>query len=251
MGETTKCKAQLTGGVLDMWRQVPKFCLAEAVAIAVLLSGCPSPPPTSVSGTAKETSVPPKVPGPPRAVIVVDVSASTMKYRKEIYQTVRMFLDEFNRDQEADLVFIRLDHAPEAVLQFNNARVSEAELKQFEAVFATTGPEGAGTDQVTAMELALDYARPTDRQPEDVLLLWFSDMIVDDPAGRRGAFRKWDSFDWSNLKEAGVSSSCFYFVNHQMAKALSAKAAAAGVKALFVEPQSMLSDLHHGRVMLP
>jgi len=230
-------------------------CLSAAVpAIALLFTlGCPSPPPPTGSAGAPtgSASPPPKEPGPPRAIIVVDVSASNMKFRSDIYKTVRLFLHGFARDQETDLLFVKLDHEPKLELQFNEARVSEPELTEFEAEFSKDGPEGGGTDQVGAMQLVLDYAQPTDRQPEEVNVLWFSDMIVDSPRGKTGAFQGWDEFDWAAAQSSGVRAWRFYFVEHATAVDLSARARATGLDALFVEPPSMLNDLKQGRVQLP
>jgi len=221
--------------------------LLLATVALLVLTGCPPPPETDMdAGGVPELPL-----GPPRAVIVVDVSRSTIEYRDDIFRTVRLFLVQLQNEGDFDLSFIRLDQAPKEELHFTGANFSENELVKFEEVFSSSGPAGGGTDQVGAMRLALEYAQPQDVKPAFVKLLWFSDMHADDPTGRGGAFPKWGDFDWSEVSSAGIESAVFYYAAHEMALELAPQARAAGVDAVFIEPAQMENDLETGNVMLP
>lgn len=223
---------------------------------------------TPSTSTAAKQVAEPEV-GPARAVVVIDCSESVISKFPMIKEAVEIFCQQAARNREFDLAVIRLDSFPMDPLVVKNSEFTEERWNSMLKTFSETEGVGKGTDQVTAMKKAVEAAQGDgDAVPEAVVLLYFSDMIVDQPSGSRGQFRGWDQFEWGKLNEANISDATFYVIRMANPKAdshsravyrqqeetisqLKSKAKAAQVNARFIYDRVLEDELAKGRFKGP
>jgi len=237
-------------------KRLPVFILglASLATLALLLSGCAR---MLDSGSGQEG---PEV-GPPRAIIVIDASRSVLGNWDLIQQAVQTFVKRFQMERDTDLVIIRLDSRPRVVQKVAESRTTAKQWEEFQNEFKEPDAAGAGTDQLGAMELVLQQCQDNPRvKPESVALLYFSDMLAEQPVGQRGVFREWSEFDWISLKEKGVSAGFYVFQDATHPKAaehrrvvedLKVASVDAGVLADWIDSLTLKDDLQHGRFRGP
>ncbi len=151
--------------------------------------------------------------GPPRAIVVIDSTQSVTSKWDVIKQATQAFCKQAARSRDFDLAIIKLDSFPMDPKVIKNSEFTEDRWTQFKKDFETAGPEGEGTDQVTAMEKVIAAAEGDGTTvPESVILLYFSDMLVEQPKGSGNQFRDWSQFDWKKLNDAKIQCATFYIV---------------------------------------
>jgi hypothetical protein len=153
--------------------------------------------------------------GDPLAITVIDSTQSVISRWSLIQQATSAFIAGASKQRDFDLIVIRLDSFPKQEgPYYKSSAFTEDQWKKLETEFRRPGPEGEGTDQVRAMEEVIRAASGNGTEkPSSVVLLYFSDMLVDQPkGGSRASFAPWDTFKWERLKQAGISQAQFYIM---------------------------------------
>jgi len=228
--------------------------LAILVMLGLLLSGC-----ARILDGGEGEDGPEE--GPPRAIIVIDASQSVLGNWDLIQQAVQTFVKRFQMERDTDLVIIRLDSKPRVVQKVAESRTTAKQWEEFQSEFKHPDAPGAGTDQIGAMELVLQECQDNPRvKPESVAVLYFSDMLAEQPVGQRGVFREWSEFDWTSLKEQEISAGFYVFQDsthpratkhRRLVEDLKRASVDAGVLADWVDGLTLKDDLEHGRFRGP
>jgi hypothetical protein len=130
-----------------------------------------------------------------------------------IKQATQAFCGNAARNRDFDLAILKLDSFPTDPITLKNSEFTDDQWKTFEENFKKPGGNGEGTDQVTAMDKVVAAAAGDGSTvPESVVLLYFSDMLVDQPTDKHTTFRQWKQFDWQRLNKAGIHKAVFYVV---------------------------------------
>ncbi len=185
--------------------------------LCILTSGCGRLLPRRQASSNSTTQVAarpvqPEV-GAPLAIIVIDSTQSVMTKWDMIKQATQAFCKQAARSRDFDLAIIKLDSFPMDPIMIKNSEFTEDRWAKFEKEFSKPGPEGEGTDQISAMDKVMSTAKGNGSTvPESVVLLYFSDMLVDQPKESGASFRDWNQFDWKKLVDANINCAAFYIV---------------------------------------
>lgn len=171
------------------------------VLLVIVCAGCgrlwPGKGPSSGTGPTQQT-------GPPLAIVVIDSTHSVMSKWPLIRNAVSQFIAAAAREREFDLAVVRLDSMPQDPKEiYEGSRFTEEQWEELQTYITAEGQKGEGTDQVAGMKKVLQLAAGSGNTvPQSVVVLYFSDMLVDSPTDGSASFDQWDTFDWDLVKRA-------------------------------------------------
>ncbi len=180
-----------------------------------LFAGCSRliRPPHKAGQLTSQNGVPEKETGTLRVIVVIDTTQSVMSKWALIQKAVTTYLSQLARGREYDVAIINLNSFPGDAQIIRNAQFNEEQWNGIKKELSSTGKVGEGTNQLRAMQKVIEAATGEgNSKPEACVLLYFSDMLVDQPTDRSLRFDDWDKFDWTSLKRANVRMSAFYVV---------------------------------------
>jgi len=222
----------------------------------------------SSSSNTKQAQSSAKATGDPLVIVVIDTTQSVISRWSLIREATSAFLAQAFKQRDFDLAVIKLNRFPKEARRYKSSAFTEEQWTELEKDFQP-GPEGEGTDQIGAMEEAVRAARGSGAEtPSAVVLLYFSDMLIDQPKGEPHSFRSWDSFDWRQLKDAGITQAHFYVIHmanpeatgesravyrqqQELTDRLSKAASAAGLNAQWVSDSVLEDEVKKGRFTGP